>query len=192
MLFPAKLHDGLRTGAVTVAFRAWKRPTVRAGGTLHSPGGLLAIDEVTPISAADITPADAAAAGASSVDEVVADLRSGAGRTLYRIRFQRLGEDPRTALRNDDDLSPDERTAIDAQLRRWDAASPDGPWTAALLDLIAAHPARPSRELAQAIGAEQAKLKRRVRQLKGLGLTESLEKGYRPSPRGERYRTDHR
>lgn len=189
MLFPATLHDDLRTGAVTVAFRAWKRPTVRAAGTLHSPGGLLAIDEVTPISIADITPTDAAAAGADSVDEVVAGLRLGADRTLYRIRFHRLGDDPRAALRNDDDLSPDERAAIDAQLGRWDAASSDGPWTATLLDLIAAHPARPSRELAQAIGAEQAMLKRRVRQLKGLGLTESLEKGYRLSPRGERYRT---
>ncbi len=41
-----------------------------------------------------------------------------------------------------------------------------------------------SAELALALGEERPRLKRRVRQLKELGLTESLEVGYRRSPRG--------
>jgi hypothetical protein len=44
-----------------------------------------------------------------------------------------------------------------------------------------------SGELAEQVGSERAPFKRRVRQLKELGLTESLEVGYRLSPRGERY-----
>lgn len=188
MLFPAALHEAIASGAVTVAFRSWKRPTVRAGGTLQSPGGLLAIDEVVVIDPADVSGADAAAAGMSSVGEVLAALRPGDDRSLYRIRFHRLGDDPRTALRQDADLSTEDRAMIDEQLARWDSRSTDGPWTSEMLDLIAAHPARRSQELADAVGIEQIRFKRRVRQLKGLGLTESLGTGYRISPRGDSYR----
>ena len=42
-----------------------------------------------------------------------------------------------------------------------------------------------ARVLAAQAGAELIAFKRRVRQLKELGLTESLEVGYRISPRGE-------
>jgi ribosomal protein S19E (S16A) len=41
-----------------------------------------------------------------------------------------------------------------------------------------------SHVLARQVGADTAPFKRRVRQLKELGLTESLEVGYRLSPRG--------
>ena len=103
MLFPAEHYDGLRTGAVTVAFRSWKRPTVVAGGTLQSPGGLLAIDEVAPISRDDVTDSDARAAGMGSVADVfawidAARLTDTDDRRLYRIRFHRIGDDPRIAL----------------------------------------------------------------------------------------------
>jgi hypothetical protein len=46
------------------------------------------------------------------------------------------------------------------------------------------HPGIVSRVLAPQVGAEVPPFKRRVRQLKELGLTESLEVGYRLSPRG--------
>jgi len=41
--------------------------------------------------------------------------------------------------------------------------------------------------LAKSLGQETQFFKRRVRQLKELGLTESLEIGYRISPRGQTY-----
>ena len=44
-----------------------------------------------------------------------------------------------------------------------------------------------STELAAAAGQERAYFKLRVRRLKALGLTESLEVGYRLSPRGAAY-----
>lgn len=187
MLFPAELWDPIRDGSVTVAFRAWKRPSVRAGGTLQSPSGLLAIDSVEVIAPGDITLADARSAGAASVAEVIAGLRDGADRQLYRIRFHRLGEDPRVALRETAELTDEDRRAIATRLERWDRASRTGPWTHEVLQLIARRPAVVSTELAQELGEERFKLKGRIRQLKGLGLTISLDVGYRLSPRGAAY-----
>ncbi|TQK31854.1 hypothetical protein FBY28_4899 [Arthrobacter sp. SLBN-53] len=42
-------------------------------------------------------------------------------------------------------------------------------------------------DLAARVGTDTARVKRRVRQLKGLGLTISLGTGYRLSPRGQTY-----
>src|SRR5262249_31900596 len=44
VLFPGRFWAGLEDGSVTVAFRRQKRATVKEGGTLNSPGGLLSID----------------------------------------------------------------------------------------------------------------------------------------------------
>ena len=181
MLFRSHLSEGMRSGDVTVAFRRWKRPTVSEGGTLRSPVGVLHIDELTVIEPDDITPADAVAAGYASTDEVVSSLPAGDGRQLYRIRFHLVGDDPRIALRSRSQLS-------DAELDRWDLASDDGPWTRQLLELIARHPGQRSADLAERLALDQPRLKRRVRQLKNLGLTESLETGYRLAPRGIAYR----
>ena len=105
MLFKAEFWSPIRRGEVTVAFRTWKRPTVSEGGTLQSPVGVLSIDEVTPIDEADVTDADARAAGFGSSAEVLASVRPGDDRQLYRVRFHRAGDDPRTELRNRSDLS---------------------------------------------------------------------------------------
>jgi DNA-binding IclR family transcriptional regulator len=64
----------------------------------------------------------------------------------------------------------------------------DGPWTATTLDVIGRSPGTVSTVLADEVGVDRATFKRRVRQLKELGFTESLEVGYRLSPRGEAYR----
>ena len=102
---------------------------------------------------------------------------------LLRVELRLLGDDPRTALR-EQRPSPEEIAAIVARLRRFDAAA-GAPWTASYLRLIAGQPATVARVLAAQAGAELILFKRRVRQLKELGLTESLEVGYRISPRGE-------
>ena len=176
MLFPRHFWPGLADGSVTVAFRRWRRPTVRAGGTLQSPGGLLAIDEVAAIPPEAVTDADARAAGYPDAAAVVADLR--AEGQLYRIRFRRLGDDPRLALRARADLDDAELAVVLAALARL-------AWAGPVLRLIAEHPARVSTELAAELGVERLLFKRRVRRLKALGLTESLDVGYRLSPRGE-------
>lgn len=66
MLFKAALSEGLRDGTVTLAFRAWKRPTVVAGGTLTTAVGVLSIDTVDVVEPSDITDDDARRAGAAS------------------------------------------------------------------------------------------------------------------------------
>jgi hypothetical protein len=193
MLFPAEHYQGLRAGTITVAFRSWKRPTVVAGGTLQSPGGLLGIDEVTPIDPGDVTEADARDAGMGSIEEVFAwiddaRLADTADRRLYRIRFHRIGDDPRIALRCTVEIDPDERATLAARLGRWDRGA-ERSWTAAVLDVIAASPGVVSTVLADQVGMDRPTFKRRVRQLKELGFTESLDVGYRLSPRGEAYRS---
>jgi hypothetical protein len=63
MLFRKEFLDGIRTGAITLAFRRWRRPTVRAGGTLLTPVGQLAIASVEPVTLGEITADDAREAG---------------------------------------------------------------------------------------------------------------------------------
>jgi biotin operon repressor len=62
-----------------------------------------------------------------------------------------------------------------------------GPSGIQLLKTIAANPATLAQDLADGIGVERDVLKRRIRQLKEIGLTESLRVGYRLSPRGKAY-----
>ena len=54
-------------------------------------------------------------------------------------------------------------------------------------NLIAERPATRAPDLAASLGRETAPFKADVRKLKELGLTESLEIGYRLSPRGRAY-----
>lgn len=184
MLFRKAQWAGLADGSITVAFRYQKRPTVRAGGTLQSKAGLLAIDSVTAISPSGIDPESARRAGYASAAAAVRDLGPRPeGKQLYRVEFHLLGEDPRIALRASDDLSADELSALLARMARLDAAAP-APWTRAVLQLIADHPGVVSTELAPQVGMERAPFKLNVRKLKASGLTESLEIGYRISPRG--------
>jgi hypothetical protein len=185
MLFTRDALERIAAGEVTLAFRRWRRPTVKAGGTLRTRVGVLAIESVEEIDSDEITDADAVRAGMRDREAVLASLR-GDGR-LYRIKFHLAGPDPRVALRERSDLSPTERTELDRRLARLDAASKHGPWTADVLRLIADRPETRAADLAAAVGREKTPFKTDVRKLKELGLTESLDVGYRLSPRGRAY-----
>ena len=187
MLFRAEVVPGLRDGSITLAFRCWKRPTVRAGSELRTPAGVLGIDEVREVTPDEVTDDDAAAAGASSAAELLAGLQCAEGRRLYRIGFHRVGVDPRIALRVDAELDDAARAQIAEALAGWDRRSRTGPWTTAVLRSIEASPGTVSTVLADQVGMDRPAFKRRVRQLKELGLTESLERGYRLSARGRAY-----
>ena len=52
------------------------------------------------------------------------------------------------------------------------------------LEIIRDHPGRRAGDLSALVGMEKLPFKLNVRKLKALGLTESLEIGYRLSPRG--------
>ena len=70
------------------------------------------------------------------------------------------------------------------RLARLDQASRTGPSTAIVLRIIAERPGVRAGDLAAALGRDMLPFKRDVRKLEELGLTESLEVGYRVSPRG--------
>ena len=101
------------------------------------------------------------------------------------MELRPAGPDPRIALRADDVLSDVEVAAILARLAAMDSSSGREPWTLRFLRLIAERPAVRAPDLAESIGWETLVFKRYVRRLKELGLTESLDIGYRLSPRGQ-------
>jgi hypothetical protein len=178
MLFKAPVLAAIAGGQVTLAFRRWRKPTVRAGGTLTTSVGVLAIEAVEPISPQAVDEAQARQAGYPSCKALLGDLTGEA--QLYRIEFRLAGEDPRRALRLD--TSDAALHAAQAALAKLDARRL---WTAAVLDLIEANPEVRAPELAASLGREPLSFKADVRKLKALGLTESLEVGYRLSPLGE-------
>ena len=185
MLIPKRFWAPIEAGEVTVAYRRWRRPTVRTGGTLRSPVGMLQIDEVAEVDDSELTPEAARAAGYEDLEDLLASLGDREDARLYRIRFHRGGDDPRALLAGTADLAPGEADAVAAKLDRMDARSRVGPWTRATLEAIAAAPGVRAGDLATGLGRPRDDFKKDVRRLKALGLTESLPVGYRLSPRGD-------
>ena len=184
MLFKRHALDGLADGTITVAFRRWARPRVRAGGQLRTAVGVLAVDAVDEVDFADITEDDARRAGFASLPDLLDDLATQREGRVFRIALRVAGPDPRAELRVRDALTDDELAEVERRLARLDAASRHGAWTLAVLHLIRDRPEVRAGDLAPTRGQEKLAFKRDVRKLKELGLTESLEIGYRLSARG--------
>jgi hypothetical protein len=193
MLFRPATLEAIAAGRVTLAFRRWPRPRVKVGGGQRTPVGIIAFDAVEAVDREDIGEADARAAGFATLDELLAFVDRRASGTIYRIRLRLAGPDPRVALRAS---LPDahEVDELVRRLARLDRASRHGPWTADVLRTIRDQPAVRAADLATQLGRDRAPFKLDVRKLKELGLTESLPRGYRLSPRGEAVRAalDHR
>ena len=81
--------EGIKAGRISLAFRRWQRPTVRAGGKLRTAVGELAIDAVDVVTPGEITDIDARHAGFSSRDELIAELHKRQDGSLYRVRLLR-------------------------------------------------------------------------------------------------------
>ncbi len=186
MILPAPVRARVFAGEVTVAVRRWKRPTVKAGGTLRTPSGVLAIESVQRVRLTDLDAATAHAAGYPTRKALI-DSLAPTRNPLYLVRFRPGGPDPRVALRERADITAAERAELDRRLDGFDERSPRGPWTRRTLRTIAERPAVRAPDLAAAAGVETKRYKTDVRKLKELGLTESLEVGYRLSPRGRSY-----
>ncbi|WP_127502740.1 hypothetical protein [Actinoplanes solisilvae] len=180
---PAELA-AIRAGDVDVAFRRWERPRLRVGTRMRTAVGLIEVTSVDRVPVSSLTAADARRAGAASLVALRQGLyRLHADRPVYRIGLRYAGADPRQALR---EAIPDaqELDAIGAWLDRLDRASPTGPWTRPTLLLIDELPATRAPDLAQRMDRDTPSFKQNVRKLKERGLTESLDIGYRLSPRG--------
>jgi len=189
VLFRRPVLDAIARGEVTLAFRRWQRPSVRAGTVLRTPIGELEVTSIDPVPLASISADDAHRAGAASRAALLAGLREREGAT-YRIGLRWRGGDRRIELREQPAASPEERSALHARVAAIDARSRRGPWTRPVLELLRDHPGVRAAELAVRCGRETLPFKADVRRLKELGLTESLEVGYRLSPRGAAYLAD--
>jgi hypothetical protein len=184
VLLKRHVLDGLADGTITVVFRRWARPRVRAGSKLRTAVGVLAVDAVDEMNFADVTEDDARRSGFSSRTALLDDLASQRDGRVYRIALHVAGPDPRVELRGRDALTGGELAEVERRLARLDAASRHGAWTLAVLRLIRDRPEVRAGDLAPTRGQETLAFKRDVRKLKELGLTESLEVGYRLSARG--------
>lgn len=187
LIRPAELEK-IRSGEIDLAFRRWDRARLLPGTTMRTAIGLVEVTSVERVAVSSLTPADARRAGSPSKAALLTLLEPRGDRPkhpVFRVGLRYAGDDPRIALRSSAELTADERAQLNARLDRLDASSRHGAWTREVLALIAANPARRAPDLAELRGLETVVFKRDVRKLKELGLTESLDVGYRISPRGE-------
>jgi len=185
MLFPRRVLVAIRDGSVDLAFRRWERARVLPGSRLRTAVGVLEVGQVEVVERAAIGDDEARRAGFASRDDLLAMLDRRGGGQIHRIELRYAGADPRVELRSRADLTDGELAEVARRLERLDQASRHGPWTKSVLELIAERPEVRAEDLAASMGREKLPFKRDVRKLKELGLTESLNPGYRLSPRGE-------
>ena len=179
MQFTTRNSDEIRSGKVTVSFRNWKRPHAKVGGVYRlRPTGAVVVTELNNARLSDITGDDAVRAGFQSVDALIAFLGLPRSAVVTRVEFALTDDAPKTAP----SLTPEEVAKRLIATDRRSAA----PWTGRVLALIEAHPATRAGDLAQVIGWDTPKFKSNVRKLKALGLTQSLEVGYRLTELGAR------
>ena len=192
LLFKKPFHAGLVAGSVTLTFRRWDKPHVRAGGRYRChPIGVLEVDDVRIVRVADITEDDAKGAGFADRAALVEYLRSGPkgddlgeATELFRVALHHGGDGDRVEIALDDQLAPDDVAVIANKLVKMDGKQP---WTQKTLRLIAKHPRVAASQLAKKLGRETLPFKIDVRKLKKLGLTQSFEVGYELSPRGRAF-----
>jgi hypothetical protein len=162
--FTNDAHPAIADGSITVTWRAWKRPQVKVGGRYRI--GPTTVE----VTALEVVP----------LASVPDDLRHWLGDAdpVYRVDFERAEPVVKPALPLDE---------ITKRLDRLDARSDHGSWTRETLIAIRDNPGVVSTVLAAGFERERFAFKTDVRKLKALGLTESLEVGYRLSPLGEEY-----
>jgi hypothetical protein len=188
MLFLKRFWNRIADGTVTVTFRRWKAQQVLAGRRYRTAAGIIEIESVSIWPEESISDADARRAGHENASALIADLPVRPGLAVYRIQFHVVDDpDPRAELAANSILATSDVAEISKRLDRLDRASPNGPWTLAVLEMIENRPGRRAPDLAAAFGRETQSFKTDVRKLKNLGLTTSLKVGYRLSPRGEAY-----
>ena len=180
MQFTTRNSNAIRAGEVTVSFRNWRRPHAKVGGVYRlRPNGAARVTAVGDVRLGAIDAADAVRAGFESVDALAAFLELPPDATVTKVEFELAGDEH---LRRPPTLSVEQALErLNGIDRRSNVA-----WTAKALLLIRANPGVRAGDLAPTFGWETPKFKANVRKLKALGLTRSLETGYRLSDLGER------
>jgi len=98
MTFTKRLHEGIRSGAITVSVRIWKSLRVKVGGRYALPPGEIEVDSIRQIELRDVTPALARKSGFAGVVDLLKVAKHGAGDQVYLIEFHY--RKPRTVARS--------------------------------------------------------------------------------------------
>jgi hypothetical protein len=187
MLFKQVHLAGIKSGKIKLAFRKWKVAAVKSGSLVKTGVGIIQIVDITSITEADITPADAKNAGFESLEKLLGQLAAVTEGTIFRIKVRYHGEDPRIALREQVSLSDAAFEVLKERLHKLDRYSKQGAWTRQLLEMIRDNPRLRAADLAVKTGREKEWLKLNVRKLKNIGLTISHDPGYTLSPLGQEF-----
>jgi hypothetical protein len=95
MLIKRDILEAIKAGDITLQFRRWTRPSVKAGGTLKTKVGLLRIGRIDEMSPSDVTVADARKAGfrdRADFDKWLGTMKQGP--LFHRIELSYLGDTP--------------------------------------------------------------------------------------------------
>lgn len=188
MQFTAPFKALIRSGAIDLTFRCWRAPRVRVGGIYRiAPDVSVRVTGLANV--VKISDADALRAGfpsAKALHDYLSSVRTDGDLALYRVAFERVEAlpDPRSRLAAEAPLV-DELATLAKRLTAMDGRSNDGAWTRRVLAAISARPGVRAGDLARTVGWDTPRFKVHVRRLKALGLTHSLEVGYRVSVRGQ-------
>ena len=180
MQFTTRSSDAIRAGEVTLTFRNWRRPHAKVGKSYRlRPHGAIRVTEVSRVCVAAIADEDARRAGFTDARALAAFLKVGHDTDVTRVGFE---------LADEQDLGRPPDLGLEDVLGRLSATDrrSASPWTGRVLALIGNYPGRRAGDLAPTMGWELPKFKANVRKLKALGLTKSLEVGYRLTDLGER------
>ena len=185
MLFKEIHLNGIKSGKITLAFRKWKKASVKEGSLLHTSIGLVEIRKIETINENDITDQDALKAGFADKKDLLKSLTNIDTGIIFKISVAYHSPDPRIKLREQTELSESQFSDLKKKLDRLDNASKQGYWTEKVLLAIKDNPNLHAIGIAKLTGFEKEWLKLNIRKLKNLGLTISHTVGYELSPLGK-------
>ena len=95
MLIKREVLEAIKAGQITLQFRRWTRPSVKAGGTLKTRVGLLRIGRIDEMRPEDVTAVDVRKAGFRDIADFRAWLNTmKQGPLFHRIEVSYIGEPP--------------------------------------------------------------------------------------------------
>ena len=185
MLFQRRFHERIVNGEIRCTVRIWQRPHVKVGGRYGLGRGAIVVDKISETRLDDITPALARRCGFESLIDLMKVAKHGPGERVFVIDFHYDGDAGARPKPATGAVSAEALAELVRRLEAMDRRSRVGPWTLATLRTIGARPGVLAATLARSLGRPRDEFKRDVRKLKNLGLTSSLEIGYRLTPKGE-------
>lgn len=184
MLFK-KIHlGGIKSGKITLAFRKWKKASVKIGSLLHTSISLVEIRKIEAVNENDITDKETVQAGFTDKKQLLKSFTHNSTGTIFKVSVGYYSADPRIKLREQTELLEQQFEELKKKLERLDNHSKQGHWTEKILLAIKDNPNLHAVGISKLTGFEKEWLKLNIRKLKNLGLTISHNVGYELSPLG--------